>query len=132
MFQINSPSHLFECDWLTYLFGQATVEFSPTFAGTKLPNLAILLPLEKTEIQTPKGKKTINLAGRYVCYCIFLDTWKIICTCNMIVLLKLIHSENQSANTLSAKLVLRSFVMLWLCTSFDHISYSVYYINFNL
>lgn len=32
--------------------------------GTKLPNLAILLPSEKKEIQTPKGKKTINLAGR--------------------------------------------------------------------
>ncbi|KAK7854822.1 pentatricopeptide repeat-containing protein mrl1 [Quercus suber] len=33
-------------------------------AGSKLPNINILLPVEKTQFLTPKGEKTINLAGR--------------------------------------------------------------------
>lgn len=34
-------------------------------AGAKLPNMTILLPIEKTQILSPKGKmKTINLSGR--------------------------------------------------------------------
>ncbi|XP_050363118.1 pentatricopeptide repeat-containing protein MRL1, chloroplastic [Argentina anserina] len=34
-------------------------------AGAKLPNMTILLPVEKTEFLSPKGKlKTINLSGR--------------------------------------------------------------------
>ncbi|KAL6211900.1 hypothetical protein ACLB2K_017123 [Fragaria x ananassa] len=34
-------------------------------AGAKLPNMTILLPVEKTQILSPKGKlKTINLSGR--------------------------------------------------------------------
>uniref|UniRef100_A0A5B7AQ15 PROP1-like PPR domain-containing protein n=1 Tax=Davidia involucrata TaxID=16924 RepID=A0A5B7AQ15_DAVIN len=33
-------------------------------AGAKLPNITILLPIEKTQIQSPNGEKTINLAGR--------------------------------------------------------------------
>lgn len=32
-------------------------------AGAKLPNMTILLPVEKTQIMSPKGK-TINIAGR--------------------------------------------------------------------
>ncbi|KAJ7967220.1 Pentatricopeptide repeat [Quillaja saponaria] len=33
-------------------------------AGTRMPNLIILLPIEKTKILSPRGEKTINLAGR--------------------------------------------------------------------
>ncbi|KAF7810816.1 pentatricopeptide repeat-containing protein MRL1, chloroplastic [Senna tora] len=33
-------------------------------AGTKLPNLFILLPVEKTKVPSPKGGKLINLSGR--------------------------------------------------------------------
>ncbi|KAG9145817.1 hypothetical protein Leryth_020862 [Lithospermum erythrorhizon] len=33
-------------------------------AGAKLPNITILLPVEKTQIQTPNGEKSMNLAGR--------------------------------------------------------------------
>ncbi|XP_057963761.1 pentatricopeptide repeat-containing protein MRL1, chloroplastic [Malania oleifera] len=33
-------------------------------AGTKLPNITILLPTEKTQIQYPNGEKSINIAGR--------------------------------------------------------------------
>ncbi|KAH7518493.1 pentatricopeptide repeat-containing protein MRL1, chloroplastic [Ziziphus jujuba] len=33
-------------------------------AGSKLPNITILVPVEKTQIISPKGEKTINLAGR--------------------------------------------------------------------
>ncbi|KAK9287449.1 hypothetical protein L1049_015870 [Liquidambar formosana] len=33
-------------------------------AGAKLPNITILLPIEKTLIRSPTGEKTINLAGR--------------------------------------------------------------------
>lgn len=33
-------------------------------AGVKLPNINILLPIDKTHIQSSKGEKTINLAGR--------------------------------------------------------------------
>ncbi|KAL2512379.1 Pentatricopeptide repeat-containing protein MRL1 [Abeliophyllum distichum] len=33
-------------------------------AGAKLPNVNILLPVEKTQIQTPTGEKTINIASR--------------------------------------------------------------------
>ncbi|KAM7257401.1 hypothetical protein ACFE04_013142 [Oxalis oulophora] len=33
-------------------------------AGTKLPNITILLPIEKTEIQSLNGEKSINLSGR--------------------------------------------------------------------
>ncbi|KAJ0009980.1 hypothetical protein Pint_34842 [Pistacia integerrima] len=33
-------------------------------AGVKLPNITILLPVEKTEIMSLKGEKTINLAER--------------------------------------------------------------------
>lgn len=33
-------------------------------AGAKLPNITILLPVEKTQVSSPEGKKTVNLAGR--------------------------------------------------------------------
>lgn len=33
-------------------------------AGARLPNIIILLPVQKTEVVSPKGKKIINLAGR--------------------------------------------------------------------
>ncbi|KAG4966980.1 hypothetical protein JHK87_032631 [Glycine soja] len=33
-------------------------------AGARLPNIIILLPVEKTEVVSPKGKKIINLGGR--------------------------------------------------------------------
>ncbi|XP_052185351.1 pentatricopeptide repeat-containing protein MRL1, chloroplastic isoform X2 [Diospyros lotus] len=33
-------------------------------AGARLPNITILLPMEKTQIQSPKGEKSINIAGR--------------------------------------------------------------------
>ena len=33
-------------------------------AGARLPNIIILLPVEKTEVVSPKGEKIINLAGR--------------------------------------------------------------------
>ncbi|XAR72741.1 hypothetical protein NMG60_11019482 [Bertholletia excelsa] len=33
-------------------------------AGVKLPNINILLPTEKTQIPSPTGEKTINIAGR--------------------------------------------------------------------
>ncbi|KAK9136447.1 hypothetical protein Syun_015777 [Stephania yunnanensis] len=33
-------------------------------AGAKLPNVTILLPVENTQTQTPKGLKTIKVAGR--------------------------------------------------------------------
>ncbi|KAG7975836.1 hypothetical protein I3843_06G120200 [Carya illinoinensis] len=33
-------------------------------AGAKLPNITILLPSEKTQVLSPKGERTINLAGR--------------------------------------------------------------------
>ncbi|OWM80353.1 hypothetical protein CDL15_Pgr019633 [Punica granatum] len=33
-------------------------------AGAKLPNITILLPVEKTQIASPHGEKTINVAGR--------------------------------------------------------------------
>ncbi|KAK6916660.1 Pentacotripeptide-repeat region of PRORP [Dillenia turbinata] len=33
-------------------------------AGAKLPNITVLLPIEKTQILSPTGEKTINLAGR--------------------------------------------------------------------
>ncbi|KAG5007917.1 hypothetical protein JHK85_026459 [Glycine max] len=34
------------------------------FAGARLPNIIILLPVEKTEVVSPKWKKNINLGGR--------------------------------------------------------------------
>jgi len=34
------------------------------FAGARLPNIIILLPVEKTEVVSPKRGKIINLAGR--------------------------------------------------------------------
>lgn len=33
-------------------------------AGAKLPNITILLPVKNTQIKTPAGEKTINIAGR--------------------------------------------------------------------
>ncbi|KAF9623730.1 hypothetical protein IFM89_004811 [Coptis chinensis] len=33
-------------------------------AGARLPNINIVLPVEKTQVLTPKGEKTIKLAGR--------------------------------------------------------------------
>ncbi|XP_077246517.1 pentatricopeptide repeat (PPR) superfamily protein [Tasmannia lanceolata] len=33
-------------------------------AGARLPNITILLPVEKTHVMSPKGDKTVNLAGR--------------------------------------------------------------------
>lgn len=33
-------------------------------AGTKIPNISILLPVEQSHIQTPTGEKTIKIAGR--------------------------------------------------------------------
>ncbi|OVA18590.1 Pentatricopeptide repeat [Macleaya cordata] len=33
-------------------------------AGAKLPNVTILLPVEKAQVVTPKGEKTVNLVGR--------------------------------------------------------------------
>ncbi|KAM7482698.1 hypothetical protein LguiB_007281 [Lonicera macranthoides] len=33
-------------------------------AGVKLPNITILLPTEKTQVQSSTGKKTVNLSGR--------------------------------------------------------------------
>ncbi|CAA0807675.1 Pentatricopeptide repeat-containing protein MRL1-chloroplastic [Striga hermonthica] len=33
-------------------------------AGVKLPNVTILLPVEKTQIQTSSGEKIVNIAGR--------------------------------------------------------------------
>ncbi|XP_073149842.1 pentatricopeptide repeat-containing protein MRL1, chloroplastic isoform X2 [Henckelia pumila] len=33
-------------------------------AGAKLPNINILLPVKNTQIKTPAGEKTINIAGR--------------------------------------------------------------------
>lgn len=34
------------------------------FTGVKLPNINILLPIDKIQIQSSKGEKTIKLAGR--------------------------------------------------------------------
>ncbi|GER50302.1 pentatricopeptide repeat-containing protein [Striga asiatica] len=34
-------------------------------AGVKLPNVTILLPVEKTQIQTSSGEKIVNIAGSY-------------------------------------------------------------------
>lgn len=33
-------------------------------AGVKLPNIVIVLPIEKTQILSPKGRKIVNLSGR--------------------------------------------------------------------
>ncbi|XP_027112098.1 pentatricopeptide repeat-containing protein MRL1, chloroplastic isoform X1 [Coffea arabica] len=56
----NLPIHAAEVYILTVLKGLK----HRLAAGVKLPNLSILLPLEKTQIQTPSGEKTIKVAGR--------------------------------------------------------------------
>jgi len=32
--------------------------------GAKLPNLTILLPVEKAQMESPHGEKTLHVAGR--------------------------------------------------------------------
>lgn len=41
------------------------VHISLFCSGAKLPNITILLPVEKTQIICHKGDKTVNLAGRW-------------------------------------------------------------------
>ncbi|XP_050231634.1 pentatricopeptide repeat-containing protein MRL1, chloroplastic [Mercurialis annua] len=53
-------SHIAEVYFLTILKGLK----HRLAAGAKLPSVNILLPIETTQIKTPEGEKTINVAGR--------------------------------------------------------------------
>lgn len=41
-----------------------SLEMMENRAGTKIPNISILLPVEQSHIQTPTGEKMIKIAGR--------------------------------------------------------------------